>query len=159
MKRSTKTGISAGTIALLLGLTGFIGGLQSANRESCELKLDFAHISTYANETGGQKKIKIKARTECNKVQRFSIVAMKFYEVTRSGNKVVRSFEPIQATSDKKRPENAYFEGFEEFCINDNQHRYIGEASGTVRMQSGKQIKVFGASQKPIALKCGITAQ
>ena len=64
MKRSTKTGISAGTIALLLGLTGFIGGLQSANRESCELKVDFAHISTYANETGGQKKIKIKARDQ-----------------------------------------------------------------------------------------------
>ena len=159
MKRSTKTGVSAGSIAILLGLTSVLSGLQSANTESCELKVDFAHISTYANETGGQKKIKIKARTECTKVQKYSVVEMKFYEVTKNGDVPVRIFDPKLAMSDKKRPENAYFESFEEFCVEDSQHKYFGKASGNVRMKSGKLIKVSGVSDKSITLRCGIAAQ
>lgn len=159
MKRSTKTGVGAGTMAVLLALTSFLNGLQSAKRESCTLKVDSAHISKYAKMTDGERKLKIKARTECNNVQKYSVISMEFYEVISGRKDVVRSFDPIMVSSDRKRPKNAYFESFEEFCINNSEHRYYGEASGTVYMESGKLIKVSGTSEKSTTLRCGIVAK
>lgn len=159
MKRSTKTGVSAGTMALLLGLSSFLNGLHSAQRESCELKVDFVHISTYANETDGAKKVKVKARTECTKAQKYSVVSMKLYEIMDVGNKIAKGFDSKLVVADKKQPENAYFDSFEEFCIDESKHLYFGKASGSVRMKSGKLIKVSGVSEKSVALRCGIAAQ
>ena len=146
-------------MALLLGLTSLINGLQAAKREKCEIKVDYAHISTYASENSGAIKIKIKANTKCTHPQEYSTVGMKFYEISYNGSKQVRIFDSVKEAADKRRPEYAYFEGFEEFCIDRSMHRYFGKASGKVRMKSGKLIKVSGISEKSISLPCGIPAQ
>jgi hypothetical protein len=159
MKRSTKTTLTAGTSAILLGLTSLINGLQASKRESCVLKVDYAHISTYAYEADGVKKLKIKAKTECNRPQKYSTVTMRFYEVTLVRKKEVWVSESIIESADKKRPENAYFESFEKACNNSERHNYLGKATGKVRMKSGKLIKVSGKSEKYISLPCGFVAQ
>lgn len=159
MKRSAKTGLTAGTTALLLGITSLINGLQAAKRESCVLNVDYAHISTYAYENDGEKKLKIKAKTECNRPQEYSTVAMTFYEVKLVGKTEVRRFDPLKVLADKRRPENAYFESFEEFCLSNVTHKYLGKATGKVRMKSGKLIKVSGKSKKSISVPCWIGAQ
>lgn len=159
MKRSAKTGLTAGTAAILLGITSLINGLQAAKRETCVLKVDYAHISTYAFENDGAKKLKIKANTECNRPQEYSKIAMTFYEIKLVGKTEARSFEPLIVQADKKSPENAYFESFEVFCINNVAHKYIGKATGGVRMKSGRLIKVSGKSKKSISVPCWIGAQ
>lgn len=146
-------------MALLLGLTSFVNGLQASKREKCEIKVDYAHLSTYARENGGSAKIKIKANTKCSRPQEYSILGMKFYQISYNGSKQVRIFDSVKVSADKKRPEYAYFEGFEEFCIDSGLHRYFGKASGKVRMKSGKLIKVSGISEKSISLPCGLPAQ
>jgi len=159
MKRSAKTGLTAGSTALLLGITSLINGLQAAKRESCVLNVDYAHISTYAYENDGEKKLKIKANTECNRPQEYSTVAMTFYEVKLVGKTEVRRFDSLKVLADKRRPENAYFESFEEFCLSNVTHKYVGKATGKVRMKSGKLIKVSGKSKKSISVPCWIGAQ
>jgi hypothetical protein len=159
MKRSTKTSLSAGTMALLLGLSSFINGLQSAKGGSCELRVDYAHLSTYAKETAGLYKLKIKAITQCNKPQKYSTIAMKFYESLNSDKKLVKSLDPVTVLADKREPRNAYFESFEVFCLTKSRHSYFGEASGQVHMSSGKVIKVSGKSGKSTSIPCGITAE
>lgn len=159
MKRSAKTSLGAGTMALLLGISSLVNGLQAAKREKCEIKVDYAHLSTYASENDGAIKMKIKANTKCTRAQKYSTIGMKFYEISSNGTRQVRIFDSVKELADKKRPEYAFFEGFEEFCIDNSSHRYFGKASGKVRMKSGKLIKVSGVSEKSISLPCGIPAQ
>lgn len=159
MKRSAKTGLTAGTAAILLGLTSLINGLQAAKRETCVLKVDYAHLSTHAKEQHGDAKIKVKARTECTKNQISSTISMTIYEVTKNGDVEILPFRKVKADADTKYPNKAYFESFEAFCLDKTTHEYFGKASGEVRMKSGKLIKVSGISEKSISLRCGIQAQ
>lgn len=146
MKRSTKTGISAGTTGFLLGLLAFLGGLQHGKKESCEIKVDKAHISQYSLKKYGTHNLKIDVTTKCTKPQKYSSLSVSVYKVERSLTTKVHEFPSKNYEADVKHPERAYALDRELLCVGFHPLKYYGVADGTVFMRSGKKIPVHGKS-------------
>ena len=158
MKKSTKTGITAGTAALLLALQSFLTGIN-ASRANCIVKVDNAHDSTYAKQKGQAPNLKINASTKCNKDQEYAQLTMAFYLVERSNIKLVHVSDSDRQYSGKKNPKIIYFKGFQRRCISHHPLKYYGEAKGYVKLKNGKRIEVQGKSSEITYVDCVIGTQ
>jgi len=158
MKRSTKTSLTAGTTALLLGLQSLLTGLN-ASRPHCTLKVDNAHESTYAKQKGLVPFLKINASTTCNRNQSYSQLTMSFYLVEGSNVKLVHVSDADRQFPNKKDQKVVYFKGFQKRCIGHYPLKYYGEAKGFVRLTNGKKIVVIGKSSKITYVDCIVGTQ
>jgi len=159
MKRSTKTQISAGTLAILVALNGFVTGLKQTRSGNCEIFVDYAHESTYTRNNNMGDYLKINARTECTRNQKYSEVSMKIYEVDGGSTRALLEFPREIVYADVKNPKVAYFNNFKSACVGYHPIKYFGVAEGEVRLTNGKTKKVFGKSKKTTYVDCVINAE
>lgn len=159
MKRSTKTKISAGTLAILVALNGFVTGLKQARNGNCELFVDYAHESKYTRNNNMGDYLKINARTECTRNQKYSEISMKIYEVNGGTTKALLEIPKEKVYADVKNPKIAYFNNFKSACVGHHLIKYFGVASGEVKLANGKTKKVNGKSKKSTYVDCVINAE
>ncbi len=159
MKRSTKTQISAGTLAILVALNGFVTGLKQSRNGNCELFVDYAHESKYTRNNNMGDYLKIDARTECTRNQKYSEVSMTIYEVKGSATRALLEIPAEKVYADVKNPKIAYFNNFKSACVGHHPIKYFGVALVEVKLVNGKIKKVTGKSKKSIYVDCVTNAK
>lgn len=159
MKRSTKTQISVGSLAILVALNGFVTGLKQSSNGNCELFVDYAHESKYTRNNNMGDYLKIDARTACTRNQKYSEVSMTIYEVKGSTTRALLEIPTERVYADVKNPKIAYFNNFKSGCIGHHPIKYFGVALGVVKLANGKTKKVSGKSEKSIYVDCVINAK
>ena len=159
MKRSTKTGITAGTAAILLALQGLLSGLQQANRANCEVFVGNPHTSSSIKGVKQMDALKINPTTSCDREQLRSTLEMKFFRIDEKGTTQVADFPKVTQLADKKYPNKAFFTQFFKKCTDFQSSKYYGYAEGSVLLRNGKTIQVKGLSSKNIYVNCFIGAK
>jgi hypothetical protein len=155
MKKSTKTGISAGTVAILLGLQSLLTGIH-ASRPSCQLAVHHSHVSSSVKGSSTKDALKINATTTCTRDQLNSKLTMSFFRIKGSESIRVAYFPEVVELADSSDHTKAYFKRFFKKCITFNKAKYYAYARGEVTLSNGKKLKVSGKSTKYPDLDCFI---
>lgn len=155
MRKSTKAGISAGTVAILLGLQSLLTGLH-ASRPSCQLTVHYPHVSSSVKGSSEKDALKINATTTCTRDQLNSQLTMSFFRIDGSKSIRVAYFPEIVELADISDRTKAYFKRFFKKCHTFDKAKYYAFAKGEVTLTNGKKLKVSGKSTEYPYLDCFI---
>ena len=155
MRKSTKTGLTAGTVAILLGLQNLLTGLH-ASRPSCQLDVHYPHVSSSIKGSPIKDALKINANTSCTRGQINSKLTMSFFRIVGSESIRVAYFPEIVEPADISDRTKAYFKRFFKKCHTFDKAKYYAFAKGEVTLTNGKKLKVWGKSTEYPYLDCFI---
>ncbi len=153
--RILKISILAGSILLFQFTPGFIAfPITQTPKASCRIEIDNAHISTYLEEIGRGRYLKINARSVCNVYQKSVLLTVEIYKIEFFRSRLLDSFStnPLSA---KSNGEIVEIKGAFVKCKNTKKTKYFGVAFSKALIHGEYQYAGRTRSKNILPLRCG----
>ena len=131
----------------------------SSSESTCALQFQNIHYSTSVKRNLNKESIKLNVTSICKSRQIETTLNAQIFTL-RNGKPILiyNSVTTLQKASSKD-PNEAEFLEFWTRCESGSERKYMGSATGEVRLANGKTIPVSGSTGKFLPVLCGFKAK